>query len=99
MYHTVIQKGGHMPRLSSDPIAVRLPADVLASIDAIAATSDRSRSWVILRALRLYLASEGSDILALSQARNSMAKNTGEEIDDVIADVERIIAGKPVKAA
>lgn len=36
----------------SDPIALRIPADVLADIEKIAETAERSRSWVIVRALK-----------------------------------------------
>lgn len=44
----------------SDPIALRIPIDVLGDIEKIATASDRTRSWVIVRALKLYLASEGT---------------------------------------
>jgi predicted transcriptional regulator len=88
-----------MTQTVSDPIAVRLPNDVLGSVNEIAEASDRSRSWVILRALRLYLASEGADILAISRARASMADQGGIDIDEVIGEVERIVSGKGVKAA
>jgi predicted transcriptional regulator len=48
----------------SDPIALRVPADILADVERIAQVSERTRSWVIVRALKAYLASEGADILA-----------------------------------
>ncbi|GGF85514.1 hypothetical protein GCM10007301_51750 [Azorhizobium oxalatiphilum] len=75
----------------SDPIPVRLPRDVLADIEAIAKVSDRTRSWVMVRALRLYLAGEGADILAAAQGQEEMAAGKGHAMDDVLAEVEAII--------
>jgi hypothetical protein len=36
----------------SDPIAVRLPEDILADIEVVAETCDKSRRWVVVRALK-----------------------------------------------
>ena len=47
----------------SDPITLRLPVDILADIETIAEASERTRSWVIVRALKYYLMAEGRDIL------------------------------------
>jgi predicted transcriptional regulator len=88
-----------MSQTVSDPVAVRLPADVLKDVNEISEAADRSRSWVILRALRLYLATEGADILAIARARSPASRNIDVDIDDVIADVERIVAGNGMKAA
>jgi predicted transcriptional regulator len=55
----------------SDPVAVRMPADVLAKVDQIATALDRKRSWVIVRALRRYMATEGQYLLDLSAANAS----------------------------
>lgn len=43
----------------SDPITLRLPLDILDDVEKIAETADRSRSWVIVRALKYYLMAEG----------------------------------------
>ncbi|WP_291666441.1 ribbon-helix-helix protein, CopG family [Bosea sp. (in: a-proteobacteria)] len=43
----------------TDPIALRLPPEILSDIETIAAASERTRSWLIVRALKLYLAGEG----------------------------------------
>lgn len=75
----------------SDPIAIRLPEDVLSAIEEIAQTCDRSRSWVMVRALKLYLASEGADILAVSAGRKQAAAGASEDMDHVLREVsERI---------
>src|SRR5258708_7623012 len=47
----------------SDPISLRLPVDTLAAIEQVAKATDRTRSWVIVRALRRYLLTEGAQIL------------------------------------
>lgn len=75
----------------SDPIPVRLPRDVLSDIEAIAKTCDRTRSWVMVRALRLYLAGEGADILAVAKGRAQIAAGGGHDMDDVLGEVEAII--------
>ena len=51
----------------TDPLTIRLPVDILAEIEMIAQTTERSRSWIIVRALKSYLQNEGADILAYRQ--------------------------------
>jgi predicted transcriptional regulator len=88
-----------MVKSGSEPIAVRLPADVLAEVNEIAAAADRSRSWVILRALRLYLASEGGEVLSVARSRKAAGSGDHEDLDEVIADIERIVADGHPQAA
>jgi len=78
----------------SDPIALRIPVDVLGDIEKIAAVSERTRSWVIVRALRLYLASEGGQCLAILRGREEAAEGGGHDADDVLGALERIVRGK-----
>lgn len=78
----------------SDPIALRIPLDVLAAIEDIADVTERSRSWVIVRALKTYLLNEGADILAFKRGRDEIARGEVEDMDDVLADLERMIAEK-----
>ena len=75
----------------SEPISIRLPRDVLAAIEQVAKASDRTRSWVLVRALRRYLATEGTDILAVVEGRAQIAKGNAHDMDDVLDEVERII--------
>jgi predicted transcriptional regulator len=75
----------------SEPISIRLPRDVLAAIEQVARASDRTRSWVLVRALRRYLATEGTDILAVVEGRAQIAKGDAHDMDDVLDEVERII--------
>ncbi len=61
----------------SDPITMRLPLDVLSEIEEIAATCDRTRSWVFVRALKSYLAAEGREIIEIAKARGMSTKVKG----------------------
>jgi predicted transcriptional regulator len=79
---------------TSESVTLRIPADVLTDIQAIAEATERSRSYIIVRALRTYLMNEGADIFAAVKGREQIAAGDYEDIDDVIADMDRIIAGK-----
>ncbi|WP_186392798.1 MULTISPECIES: CopG family ribbon-helix-helix protein [unclassified Pannonibacter] len=78
----------------SESVTFRGPSDVMADIDMIAHATDRSKSYIIVRALRTYLLNEGADILAAIRGREQIAAGEYEDFDDVIADMDRIIAGK-----
>lgn len=78
----------------SDPVTLRIPVDVLESIEMIAQTCDRTRSWVIVRALRSYLRDEGEDILAIRRGREQIAAGESHDMDDVLRDLEALVAGK-----
>lgn len=77
----------------SNPITMRLPKDVLAEIEKIAAACDRTRSWVFVRALKSYLAAEGRDILTLAQARQQVDRGEAVDLDDLIDEVDDIVKG------
>lgn len=78
----------------SDPITLRIPEDVLADIETIAQATERSRSWVIVRALRTYLQQEGAEILAYKQGLDEVAAGETEDLDDVLEDLKRIASNK-----
>ncbi len=78
----------------SDPIAIRIPLEVLAQIEAVAAATERTRSWVIVRALRYYLGAEGAEILAAIEGRRQIAEGNSHDMDDVIAELDAIADGK-----
>ncbi|WP_337268419.1 CopG family ribbon-helix-helix protein [Oryzifoliimicrobium ureilyticus] len=77
----------------SESVTLRVPSDVVASIEAIAEATDRSRSYIIVRALKTYLLNEGADILTAARGRDQIAAGEYEDIDDIIADVDKIVAG------
>ncbi len=77
----------------SDPITMRLPLDVLAEIEEIAAVCERSRSWVVVRALKSYLAAEGREIVALAKARQDIDDGRGSDLDEAIEELDAITKG------
>lgn len=76
----------------SESVTLRVPGDVLSEIEIIAKATDRSRSYIIVRALRTYLMNEGADVMASLRGKQQIADGEYEDIDDVIADMDRIIA-------
>jgi predicted transcriptional regulator len=75
----------------SEPISLRLPVDLLASLEAVAAASDRTRSWVLVRALRRYLATEGADILAIDTGKRQIAAGEAHDFGSVLDEVEALV--------
>nr|WP_314260316.1 ribbon-helix-helix protein, CopG family [uncultured Devosia sp.] len=78
----------------SDPITLRLPIDVLAEIERIATASDRTRSWIMVRAMRLYLAGEGAEVLTAVKGRDDIRAGKSYLAEDLFAEVEEIIRNK-----
>lgn len=78
----------------SDPVTLRLPVDVLRDIEAIASACERTRSWVIVRALRAYLADEGRDILSAIEGRREIEAGGGHDFDAVLAEIRAIVKGR-----
>jgi predicted transcriptional regulator len=78
----------------SDPIALRIPTDILADIERIAEACDRTRSWVMVRAFRKYLQGEGRDILNVVKGRKAVAAGDVHDMDDVLKEIEEIVRGK-----
>jgi predicted transcriptional regulator len=78
----------------SDPIALRIPVDILEQIEAIAAATERTRSWVMVRAMKHYLAGGGRDVLAAIEGRRQIAEGRSHDMDDVIDEIEAIADGK-----
>lgn len=81
------------PELSG-PITLRLPADVLAEIEAIATACDRTRSWVMVRALRHYLAGEGRDILTAVEGCREIEAGHGHDLDVALVEIDAIAKGR-----
>ncbi|PLK69562.1 CopG family transcriptional regulator [Rhizobium sp. TH135] len=77
----------------SDPITLRLPLDLLAEIEAVADACERSRSWVMVRALKAYMAQEGREIQEMAQARKAVEDGAGIDAQDVLAEVDAITKG------
>lgn len=78
----------------SESVTVRVPSDVLESIQAIAKATDRSRSYIIVRALKTYLLNEGADVLSAIRGRDQIAAGEYEDMDDLVAEVDKIVSGQ-----
>jgi len=74
----------------SDPIAIRVPVDILADIEKIAETTERSRSWVIVRALKYYLLAEGADVLEIRLGLEDIAAGRTVDADEFLAELDRL---------
>jgi predicted transcriptional regulator len=72
----------------SDPIALRIPEDMLKDIETIAKATERSRSWVIVRALKYYLMEEGNDVLQTLKAQEGVRQGNVMDMDDFLAELE-----------
>ena len=72
----------------SDPIALRIPLDVLGEIETIAEVTDRTRSWVIVRALKAYLAAEGSDVIEAAKGRAEIAQGLSHDLATVLDELD-----------
>ncbi|MFN3319524.1 MAG: CopG family ribbon-helix-helix protein [Allorhizobium sp.] len=78
----------------TESVTLRIPSDILSEIDRIAEATERSRSYIILRALKGYLLHEGADLLAAIEGRAQLDAGEHEDFDAVLAEMDRIIAGK-----
>lgn len=78
----------------TESVTLRIPSEILSDIDRIAEATERSRSYIILRALKGYLLHEGADLLAAIEGRAQLDAGEHEDFDAVLAEMDRIIAGK-----
>ncbi len=77
---------------SSIPVSLRVPAEVIKTLDKIATALERPRSWVMLRALRKYIADEGQEVLDVQEGIAELDRGKGIPIEDVLAEMDEIIA-------
>jgi predicted transcriptional regulator len=82
---------------SSIPVSLRLPAELIETLDKIAAALDRPRSWVMLRALKQYIADEGHEVLDVQEGIAEADRGETVPIEDVIADMDEILARAEAK--
>ena len=78
-------------------VSLRVPNDVVEAFDRIAAALERPRSWVMLRALRQYLADEGQEVLDVQEGIAEAERGEVVPIEDVLAEMDEIIARAEAK--
>jgi predicted transcriptional regulator len=71
----------------SDPITLRIPQDILAEVEEIAKATERSRSWVIVRALKYYLMAEGNDIRQILKGEEQVRNGEFVDAEDLFAEL------------
>jgi predicted transcriptional regulator len=79
------------------PVSLRVPADLIETLDKIAAALERPRSWVMLRALRQYIADEGQEVLDVQEGIAEAERGEVVPIEDVLAEMDEIIAKAEAK--
>jgi predicted transcriptional regulator len=82
---------------SSMPVSLRVPSDLIETLDKIAAVLERPRSWVMLRALRQYIADEGQEVLDVQEGIAELDRGEGVPIEDVLAEIDEFIAKAEAK--
>jgi predicted transcriptional regulator len=82
---------------SSMPVSLRLPAEVIESLDRIAAALEGPRSWVMLRALKQYIAGEGQEVLDVQEGIAEAGRGELADFDDVMAEARQILARAEAK--
>jgi predicted transcriptional regulator len=84
---------------SSIPVSLRLPADLVKTLDKIAETLDRPRSWVMLRALKQYIADEGREVLDVQEGIAEADRGEVVDFDEVMTEIDEMIANAEAKRA
>ncbi len=84
--------------LGKAQVSIRLPTEILGSFDRIAGILDRDRTWVILRALKHYLDSEGADVPQEAKGLASLDRGEGVDFDAVQTEADTIIAQARARA-
>jgi predicted transcriptional regulator len=85
---------------ASSHVSLRVPNDLIAAYDKLAAALERPRSWVMLRALRQYLEDEGEGAEIFEDLESLAELDRGEVVSDEEMQhrVERIIANAKARA-
>ena len=80
-------------------ISLRTPNEDIAAFDKIALVLQRDRTWVMLRAFRLYLEGEGSDLLRDAEGLASLDRGEGQDFDVAMDELESIVAEAALREA
>ena len=81
------------------PVSLRVPAEMLEVLDKIANIVERPRSWVMLKALRLYLANEGQEILEIREGIDEADRGETIPSEQVWAEIDAMITAMRAKRA
>jgi len=81
------------------PISVRLPPEFVEKLDKVAALMERPRSWVIMDAIREYLADEGQEVLDIQDGIEEADRGESVPFERVLAEIEEKIGRAEAKHA
>ncbi|HEY1260749.1 MAG TPA: ribbon-helix-helix domain-containing protein [Stellaceae bacterium] len=84
---------------ASSHVSLRVPSDVIAAFDRLAAALDRPRSWVMLRALRQYLEDEGAEIFEDLESIAELDRGESAPFEESLRRVKEIIDNAKRKRA
>jgi predicted transcriptional regulator len=73
-------------------VSLRVPAAMLSDMERIAKGLERDRTWVMLRAFRLYLEGEGGHLLQEIDGFADLDAGRGVDFDEVMDKADAIIA-------
>jgi predicted transcriptional regulator len=77
----------------SSHVSLRVPDQVIEAYDKLATILDRSRSWVMLRALRQYLEDEGAEIVEDVESLAELDRGESAPFEDSIRVAREIVSG------
>lgn len=77
--------------LKDTHLSVRVPEDVMAKVERIVQATDRNKSWVVLRALALYLEGEGGGILQDAAGLAALDRGDSVDFDQAMDEMERMV--------
>ena len=82
----------------STHVSLRVPTDLIATFDRIAAALERPRSWVMVRALRQYIEDgEGAEIEEDTESLAQLDRGERIPFEESLRKVDQIIAGAEAK--
>jgi predicted transcriptional regulator len=79
-------------------IPIDLDDDLATALDRLAQVLKQDRAWVVARALRRYLDTDGARILDEAAAQASLDRGEGHDLDDVMAECRAIIETAKTRA-
>jgi predicted transcriptional regulator len=84
---------------TSSHVSLRVPDDVIEAFDRIAELLERPRSWVMVRALRQYLAGEGGELIEDATSLAQLDRGEGVPFETVLDEVDAIVGKRKAKRA
>lgn len=72
-------------------LTLRVPTDIVEAFDKLAGILERPRSWVMIRALRQYLAAEGAETTEDAESLAQLDRGEGAPFGDVVAEIDEIV--------